>query len=245
MSKILSKLSLIIATVAIVLSSCSKDDDSPSNPTNGKTTAIFNSSVTYGTMTDQDGNVYKTVTIGTQTWMAENLRTTKYNDGTAIPFVTASSAWSNLRTDAYCNYENTNNIDTIATFGRLYNWYAVNTGKLAPTGWHVPTDAEWTTLTNYLGDGSVAGGKLKETGTTHWASPNTGATNESGFTALPGGYRYFDGPFDNVGNYCYWWSATDENPDRAWNRFVGYNHVGVVGTGSIKKSGISVRCLRD
>lgn len=247
MSKILSKLSLIIATVAIVLSSCSKDDDndSPSNPTNGKTTAIFNSSVTYGTMTDQDGNVYKTVTIGTQTWMAENLRTTKYNDGTAIPFVTASSEWGNLSTGAYCNYRNTNNTDTIATFGRLYNWYAVNTGKLAPTGWHVPTDAEWTTLTTYLGGESVAGGKLKETGTTHWDSPNTGATNETGFTALPGGGRHTNGSFYDIGYYGYWLSTTEYDTYNAWYRFMSYYYSYVYRNSFNKEFGISVRCVRD
>jgi uncharacterized protein (TIGR02145 family) len=166
---------LIIGLIIFHTISCEKDDgDGPSshNSTNGQTTAEFNPSITYGTLTDQDGNVYKTVTIGTQTWMAENLRTTKYNDGTAIANVTENTVWDTLRTGAYCNYNNTTSIDTIATYGRLYNWHAVNTGKLAPIGWHVPTADEWTKLTDDLGSGYVAGGKLKETGTSHWNSPN-------------------------------------------------------------------------
>jgi len=238
------KFPVIIAIVAIILSLCSKDDES-SNPFNGKTTAEFNSSVIYGTMTDQDGNVYKTVTIGTQTWMAENLRTTKYNDGTDIPLVTDDKEWYDLTTGAYSNYNNTNNIDTIATYGRLYNWYAVNTGKLAPKGWHIPTDAEWATLLTYLGSENVAGGKLKETGTKHWNSPNIAATNETGFTALPGGLRSSNGSFTNIGNYGFWWSATENSNIYAWNRIM-YNISSNVGINyNNKKFGFSVRCVKD
>jgi uncharacterized protein (TIGR02145 family) len=138
--------------MVIIFNSCSEDENRPpENPTNGKTTAIFSSSVTYGTVTDQDGNVYKTVKIGTQTWMAENLRTTKYNDGKSIENVIVASKWEGLSTGAYGNYNNTTSSDTIATYGRLYNWSAINTGKLAPKGWHVPTDDEWSVLTRYLG----------------------------------------------------------------------------------------------
>ncbi len=240
---------VIIALLSMVFGACKKDvDNNPdtSNPLNGKTTAVFNPTVTYGTMTDQDGNVYKTVTIGTQTWMAENLRTTKYNDGTPIPLVTDPEAWVNLTTGAYCNYGNTSNTETIATFGRLYNWYAVNTGKLAPKGWHVPTDAEWTELTDYLGGESMAGDKLKETGTTHWNSPNTGATNETGFTALPGGCRDLDGSFYVIGGSGYWWSATVNYASNAWYRSMHYNssYVDSYFTYS-KEDGSSVRCVRD
>ncbi|MBN2165605.1 MAG: fibrobacter succinogenes major paralogous domain-containing protein [Marinilabiliaceae bacterium] len=244
MRKFLS-ISLTIAAMAIVCISCSKDDDNSSsgNSTNGKTTAVFSPNVTYGTMTDQDGNVYKTVTIGTQTWMAENLRTTKYNDDKAIPNVTDGEELSGLTTGAYCNYNNTTSEDTIATYGRLYNWYAVNTGKLAPEGWHIPTDAEWSTLTNYLGGISIAGGKLKETGTTHWNSPNEGATNETGFTALPSGT--FDGTFFNIGYYCYWWSATEQGTFYAWNRSMGYDYSGVSGSYYFRNYVFSVRCVRD
>jgi uncharacterized protein (TIGR02145 family) len=142
-------------------------------------------------ITDADGNYYNIVTIGTQTWMAENLETTKYNDGNNIPNISDNVAWSNLTTPGYCWY---NNDDSTYKnlYGALYNWYTVNRGKLCPIGWHVPTDAEWTTLTTYLGGESVAGGRLKETGTMHWVSPNVGAINETGFTALPGSCRDFD-----------------------------------------------------
>jgi len=247
MCKKLFKFSLFIASISIVFSACKKDDNgqSSSNPLNGKTTAMFNATITYGTLTDIDGNVYKTVTIGTQTWMAENLRTTKYNDGTAIPIVTDNIAWVNLNTGAYCHYNNTINADTIATFGRLYNWYAVNTGRLAPDGWHLPTDEEWTTLITYLGGESIGGGKLKEAGTMHWIYSNEAATNETGFTALAGGYRIFDGTFSYIGENGSWWSATetDINLALAWhmtrydsfaNRFL-YN----------KQPGLSVRCVKD
>src|SRR5690554_4857483 len=199
--------------------------------------------ITYGSITDIDGNTYKTVTIGTQTWMAENLKVTKYNDGIAIPNVTDNTAWRELATGALCDYANTPS--NSETYGKLYNWHAVNTGKLCPTGWHVPSDAEWTVLTDYLGGESVAGGKLKETGTTHWASPNTGATNETGFTALPGGYRYFNGTFYNVGNYGTWWSATEFNAAGAWFRNVGYDYSDVLRYSNDKEVGFSVRCLRD
>ena len=239
----------------VFASSCKKvDDNEPSlkNPTNGKTTAVFNSEVTYGTMTDQDGNIYKTVTIGTQTWMAENLRTTKYNDGTAISNVTGATEWANLKTGAYCNYNNTTNTDTIATYGRLYNWHAVNTGKLAPTGWHVPTDAEWTQLTDYVGGIGAAGGKLKETGATHWILTNNGtanvATNKTGFTALPGGARGYFGTYGQVSNSGYWWSSTQHQTyaNYVWARIMVYDLSNVNRVFDvIKEFGFSVRCVKD
>ena len=144
---------------------------------------------------DIDGNKYKTVTIGTQVWMAENLKTTKFNDGTPIPMVKENDAWANLTTPAFSWYNN-DSIDNKRNYGALYNWYTVSTNKLCPVGWHVPTEAEWATITAYLGEVGLAGGKLKDAGTVHWRTPNTGATNESGFTALPGGYRSFRPPVD-------------------------------------------------
>jgi uncharacterized protein (TIGR02145 family) len=207
---------------------------------------IFNPNLTYGTMTDVDGNTYKTIQIGTQNWMAENLKITKYNDGTAIPNVTDGTAWSNLTTPGYCWYDNN---ETFAknTYGALYNWYAVNTGKLCPTGWHLPLDAEWTTLITFLGGEDVAGGKLKETGTIHWSSPNTGATNESGFTAIPAGERFNTGPFFYLFNdYGYWWSATEYSiTGNAYYRYMSYDNSCVYWGYNYNKDGLSVRCLKD
>jgi len=204
---------------------------------------------------DGDGNVYNTVTIGTQTWMAENLKTTKYNDNTPIPNVTDNSTWHGLTTGAYCWYDN-NETTYKATYGALYNWFAVdnnaatraasNGGKnICPTGWHVPADTEWTTLTNYLGGTSAAGAKLKETGTVHWAAPNTEATNSTGFTALPQDYRFYDGLFKyNNPSDGYWWSFTTNygNPYfmvlySSNSHFEKYE--------CLKTFGYSVRCLKD
>jgi uncharacterized protein (TIGR02145 family) len=213
-----------------------------------------NPNLTYGTLTDIDSNVYKTITIGSQTWMAENLKTTKYNDGTAIPNITVDAKWYAATTGAYSDYNNTQANSTI--YGRLYNWYAVdinaatkvasNGGKnVCPTSWHVPTDIEWTTLTTYLGGESVAGGKLKETSTTHWLSPNTGATNETGFTALPGGERLNMGSYDGVGNVGSWWSSTEFNYSDARYRAMTYYATDAFRFGSGKRAGFSVRCVRD
>ena len=234
---------LFIGVFLVITTGCSKEEDI--NATNGKTTAVFNPNVSYGTLTDQDGNIYKTITIGTQTWMAENLRTTRYKDGTSIPNVTGNDEWMNLTTGAYCSFNNTTDIVTIATYGLLYHWYAVNTGKLAPTGWHVATDAEWTTLITYLGGESIAGGKLKETGTIHWNSPNEGAINESGFTALPGGYRTGDGIFYEKGNYGSWWFSTEYSSSDAFGIDLFYNYSYVSVYVIEKKCGFSVRCIKD
>ncbi len=200
------------------------------------------------TVTDIDGNVYHTVAIGAQTWMVENLKTTKYTDGTSIPNVADSIAWKALSTPGVCTYKNTSNTDTINTYGRLYNWYTVNTGKLCPAGWHVPTDAEWTTLTDYLGGISVAGGKLKEIGTTHWQSPNTGATNETGFIALPGGGRDNNGKCTNIGSAGYWWGSTEDGTNNAWCVGVFYNGSNVASYPNFynnKADGLSVRCVKN
>ena len=199
---------------------------------------------------DGEGNIYKTVYIGSQQWMAENLKVTKYNDGTTIPNITDETQWKNNTTGAWSYYNNdvTNN----AKYGKLYNWYAVsktNNGNknVCPTGWHVPTDAEWTVLTDYLGGESIAGGKLKEVGITSWNSPNTDATNTSLFSALPGGYRPNLGYYNNfgVGNYGYWWSSTEESISKAWSLSLG----GLDGKAhrgyDDKRYGYSVRCLRD
>ena len=193
------------------------------------------------TITDADGNVYHTVKIGTQTWTVENLKTTKYNDGTAIPLATDGTAWGNLTTPGYCWYKN-DAATYKTTYGALYNWYAVNTGKLAPTGWHVPTDAEWSTLLAYLGGSD---GKLNDTGTVHWISPNTGATNKTGFSALPGGYRNCNGYFDYIGNYGYWWSATEDNASYANNRYLNYDSSNLYRDSNFKSCGFSVRLVRD
>ncbi len=203
------------------------------------------------TIKDIEGNVYKTVTIGTQVWMAENLKTTKYNDGTAIPLVKDDKAWEALTTPAYCLYKN----DAAAkkTYGALYNWFTVNTNKLCPRGWHVPSDTEWRTLTIYLGGESVAGGKLKEKGTTHWESPNAGTTNETGFTALPGGFRNSNGTFEyssgsNIvffrSNGC-WWSSTERYYFNAYYRRMYSTLNDLYSSLSVKQSGYSVRCMKD
>lgn len=192
------------------------------------------------TVKDIDGNVYKTITIGTQTWMAENLKTSKYKDGISIPLVMDSTAWSNLTTPGHCWYNN-NKATNKKLYGGLYNWYTVNTGKLCPTGWHVPSETEWKTMITYLG-GADAGDKLQETGTTHWLRPNTGATNESGYTALPGGCRILSGTFVTLGYCSYWWSSNGGN---AGARFVGYYDSGIERGSYNKQFGLSVRCVRD
>lgn len=201
------------------------------------------------TITDADGNVYNTVIIGTQVWTAENLKTTKYNDGSNIPLVTDNTSWGNLTTPGYCWYNN-DAANHKNVYGALYNWYAVNTGKLCPAGWHVPSDTEWTTLTDYLGGESIAGGKLKSTGTIEdgtglWHRPNPGATNETGFTAVPGGYRYVDGTFCNIGSDGQWWSSTATFSTDALCRFMLCNNNSVSSFYYNKKKGNSVRCVRD
>jgi uncharacterized protein (TIGR02145 family) len=224
--------SFIIGVLLILAGSCRKDDAKPAS----------------NSVTDIDGNVYHTVTIGTQVWMAENLKVTKYNDGTPIPLVTDDLPWYFLKTAAYCWYNN--DAANKYIYGALYNWFAVNTGKLAPAGWHVPTDAEWTTLTTYLGGEIQTSNKLRETGIAHWQSPNTGATNASGFTALPAGQRrsdnIFSGVFDTIGYSAYWWSSTHECCEVSWYRTVTPdNSFGLFRAAWNDYSGYSVRCLKD
>lgn len=192
---------------------------------------------------DIDGNAYPTFTIGTQTWMAENLRVTKYRDGSAIPNVADNTIWAALITGAYCWYNNDQ--ATNAKYGVLYNWYTVNDSRgLCPQGWHVPTDAEWTALTTYLGGTSVAGGKMKSV-SAFWISPNTDAINNSGFSGLPGGYRDDSGSFNDVGENGFWWSSTEYSSGIAWIRFLYYSYGYVIVVGTNMQDGFSVRCLRD
>ncbi len=197
------------------------------------------------TVKDIDGNFYNTITIGNQVWMKENLKVTKFKNGKTISFVTDNTEWNNLTTPAYCWYNN----DTVKnkdTYGALYNWYAVTTEKLCPKGWHVPTDAEWTILTDYLGGYTVVGGKLKEAKATHWGNPNTGATDSSGFTALPGGRRgYLDGSFGYLCYHGYFWSATETGSPDAWYRVLFYDDTYVGRYYDHKTHGFSVRCLKD
>ena len=198
------------------------------------------------TFNDIDGNSYKALHIGTQIWMNRNLNTSRYNDGTSIPNITVNEIWGKLTTDAFCNYENNPSYSDI--YGKLYNWFAVNTGKLCPAGWHVPSDEEWTTLTNYLGGHDVAGGKMKEAGTTHWLSPNTGATNGSGFTALPGGCRSsYNGSYEFLGSLGLWWTTTisEYSADGARNILLSYNLNTAVRDHNYKTLGISVRCVKN
>ena len=185
-----------------------------------------------------------TIVIGTQQWMEKNLDVLTYRNGDIIPQVTDPTAWAALTTGAWCYYNN--DVANGAIYGKLYNWYAVNDPRgLAPTGWHVPTDDEWTTLSNTLGGDAVAGGKMKVAGTTRWTTPNTGATNESGFAGLPGGFRSTSGPFFGVGDGGFWWSSTETNTPNAWGRVLFYFSGDIGRDGYSKEGGFSVRCLRD
>jgi uncharacterized protein (TIGR02145 family) len=210
----------------------------------------------YGqTITDVDGNIYKTVYIGKQQWMAENLKTSKYSDGTDIPniIVTNKDQWINLTTGAWVYYNN--DITKNVNYGKLYNWYALNpitngNKNVCPNGWHVPSDTEWTVLTDYLGGAMIdttVGGQMKEVGNTNWNSPNIGATNTSLFTGRAGGMLDYRGRYVLLGEFGLWWSSTEHNKlkDYAWRRSLDFDNGGVYFGGQDKNDGLSIRCLKD
>ena len=256
-----------IAIGLLTFFGCEKDDDKDTETTDStETTSDYGTTETssdYGStdcddettetssdeIADSDGNTYKTLIIGEQEWFAENLKTSKYNDGTTIPNVTNDTQWSNETTGAWCHYDN--DIDYECTYGKLYNWYAVETGKLCPTGWHVPTDAEWTVLTDYLtanGHSGKEGTTLKATSgwNDSWDGSSGNGTDNYGWKGLPGGSRKYDGYFNTIRNDGFWWSSSQYGADYAWysslsctSGFVRrYNF-------SSKEGGLSVRCLRD
>lgn len=224
------KITLIafLLIVSLLPVNCKKVDEKNNNP-------IPN------TLTDIDGNVYHTVIIGTQTWMVENLKTTKYRNGSPIMNSYGDSAWNN-ECPAYSWYYNDSTYGNV--YGALYNWYAVNSGLLCPKGWHIPTYAEWTTLVNYLGGEDVSCDKLKEAGQNHWLN-NSSATNESGFTALPGSYRGIGGGYCGVGSEGLWWSSTESDNSNAW--YIRISNKAIIHTSldNNKCLGYSIRCIKD
>jgi len=196
------------------------------------------------TVSDYDGNSYTVVHIGTQLWMTENLKTTSYNNGGSIPLVEADFDWTNLNGEGYCWYSNNSGYKD--TYGALYSWYTANNANLCPGEWHVPTNSEWTALTDFLGGTGVAGGKLKETGTTYWTSPNTSATNKSGFTARPGGRRNESGgDFSNLNDYGFWWCSDEIDASNAYDRWLEYDSGSVLYNSRPKGMGHSVRCIKN
>ena len=228
-----------IAIGLFTLVGCKKDEGDSSTSTNSNNPIVT---------TDADGNTYSSVIIGTQEWMVENLRTTKYSDGTPIPNVTGNFDWGSLSTGAWCHYDNDSS-QYESMYGKLYNWYAVETGKLCPTGWHVPTDAEWTVLTAYLatnGHNETEGTALKATsGWNDYNGQNGNGTNDYGWLGLPGGALNKDGYFISVGYSGYWWSSSELSTSLAWTRGLSLNIDGVNRLSGYKENGFSVRCLRD
>ena len=238
-------LSFIFLSIVFMLS-CSKDP---------VTTEKKSDALETGAVTDIDGNVYQTVKIGGQWWMAENLKTTRYRNGDALLKVTHSSEWAGLESGAFCSYNNDDS--NVSTVGLLYNWYAVDDNRnIAPVGWHVPTDAELKELEIYLGmeqsdvnrtgfwRGADQGLKLKQTGATHWNSPNNG-TNESGFSALSSGSRSYAGTFADMGATAFYWSSTPSGSDRAWYRLLNNSLPGVFRYQREIRNGYSVRCIKN
>ncbi|MCX6327235.1 MAG: fibrobacter succinogenes major paralogous domain-containing protein [Bacteroidia bacterium] len=223
----ISSYTLLLGALLILALGCRKEDDKPPDP-----------------VSDIEGNTYKTVKTGTQVWMAENLKTTRYNDGTDIALVTNTEVWSNLATPGYCWYNN----DEAAnkdTYGALYNGHTVSTGKLCPTGWHVPIREEWLQLRDFLGDTLTGGGKLKEAGTTHWLAPNKGADNSSGFTSLAAGIRYLEGSYKTILYFTCIWSATETGTNDEWYLSLYFGDAIAKMSHISKKHGFSVRCIKD
>jgi uncharacterized protein (TIGR02145 family) len=221
-----------------------KDNTTISIPVSDIQSITFNGDApvaTGNTVTDIDGNVYPVVKIGHQVWMAENLRTTKYNDGTSIKLLPDYDLWETETGGAFCYYMN--NADNKIPFGGLYNFAAVKTGKLCPKGWHVPVLEEWEALTRGLND--VPGAKLKETGTTNWIKNTTNVTNETGFTALPGGHRYASGKFSSFGSHGTYWTRTTKSEAEAFHVVI-YDYTSSIPSSVSKVNDArSVRCVRD
>ena len=230
---------LLMKVLVVLFTACEKDNLSVNKQIPiPDSIIIFNPDRTYGTVSDIDGNVYKTVTIKGKTWMAENLKVTHYRNGDAIPNVKDSALWSKLNTGAYCDYYNMPEISKV--YGRLYNESAINDSRnLAPLGWHVATGDELAAIVDYY----YEYGKLKEIDTIHWKNPNTSATNVSGFTALPSGYRTGNGSFNGIGEVCYYYV----NSSSTYRYNLHYNSDrlnGLYGSGTTNM-GVSVRCVKD
>lgn len=228
----LSTLIVIVTAIVLITSNGCKKADNTSN-----------------TVSDKDGNVYKTITIGSQTWMAENLKTTKYSDETPIPLIPTLSAWNGLQTPGCCFYDN-NESTYKKDYGALYNWFAID-GKsngyknVCPSGWHVPDDSDWTILITFLGGVNAAGGKMKEAGIAHWKSPNTGATDEYRFKALPGGEPVPPLSFLDMGYIGKWWSSTESYYLDANYVYLSYDDERIIKTSYYKSGGFSIRCLNN
>ena len=240
---------LYLCATLIALASCQKSGIYPAFAIDKTSTVdnitrerngVSNASSFIGPVTDIDGNVYHTITVGKQTWMIENLKTTKYRDGTPIQNVTDAITWDQLHTGGYSDYNN--DPQSVALYGRYYNWYAANNKhQIAPAGWHVPSIAEWETLVNYLGGAGVAGGKLKESGTTHWRTPNP-ASNTIGFNALPGGILFEIDP----GRFCYFWSTNETSTYIAASCDLFFmSTIAYLPSDHFKYAGLSIRCIKD
>jgi uncharacterized protein (TIGR02145 family) len=229
----------VMGLILILTYSCKKDEDSIMK------------------ITDADGNVYASVTLGSQDWLVENLKTTKYNDNTNIPLITDNAEWAALSSPAYCLYNN--DIGKKEVYGALYNWYSVNSNKLCPIGWHVPTDEDWTILTEYLanngygyeGSGADIGKSLasksgwSQDPTPGFVGNDQSTNNKSGFNAVPSGYRIMNGEFANIGEIDYWWTATEFNDAWSWMRHLFYQTNMVYRWYDYKQYGYSVRCIKD
>lgn len=228
MKNIYYSLFIILGTTTLMIS-CSNEE------TNG--TATINNRPSIPVIASE-------VQIGTQTWTAQNLNVSRYRNGDPIPQVTDPVQWRNLTTGAWCYYLNNTANGTV--YGKLYNWYAVDDSRgLSPTGWHVPSDAEWTTFTSFLGGEPIAGGKLKEIGTTHWVSPNNNATNSSGFSSLPAGDRDLFGASINTGYYTYYWTSSENDAFDGLARTVTSSGGTVFRFHNQKVFGFSVRCVKN
>lgn len=216
-----------ILFLSLINSSCKKDDtiEEP----------VF--------VSDSDGNIYTTIKIGKQRWFAENLKTTRYNDGSPISNITSNSSWASINTGSYCWYNN--NLSMKETFGALYNWNAVASGKLCPVGWHVPSDEEWNILAETLGGESIAGGKLKDASSAYWKGQNTDAGNQLNYSALPGGSRILDGSFYNLYLRGSWWSSTEALQNTSYARTLDYEYSTLIRSTFEKPFGLSVRCIKD
>lgn len=234
--------SITTGILLMLWTGCKKDNGTSI----GSTTAIFNPDLTYGTMTDQDGNTIKTIQINNQVWMAENLKVSTYRNGDKIETTDPSTLGISQESNPEYQWACMNDESMVATFGRLYTWYAVTDSRsIAPEGWHVASYQEWIALRDFLGGENIAGGKLKEAGTTHWVDPNSAATNESGFTALPGGLREPAGVFyidAKIGN---WWTTTGNISSKAWHAYADGVTGNLLFLESYESVGYSVRCVKN